>query len=330
MGLEGGLHPDVLLRGHVVRGHEHVLDLRRHLIEVDVALIRNAAHQLVAVPALLAGPLHEVGIHIRHERPGLIPHERHREVGLDAAGAAGDDGDRTGRRHGRHVAVPKRPKRPYSIATLVTRACLIRPPDRSLPLCKGPAGFRESLRFRLRLLVDEAHQLTSQLDRAPRPIRLIQLDQHVGPTHDAETDPANSLGQIIDLRQRVLVRVYHVVEEVRRRSHGRSERFPVDSPVIDERSHVDRPEVADVVRQQRLLAARIGGLVAAEAGHRVVAIRLIDEVDARLSVSPRAVDDSPEYVSRIQLAYRLTGSRAPQVVRLAALHGIHEHVRDRD
>ena len=53
--LEGGLHPDVLLRRHIVRGDEHVLDFLGHLVEVDVALVRDAAHQVFGVPAPLLG-----------------------------------------------------------------------------------------------------------------------------------------------------------------------------------------------------------------------------------------------------------------------------------
>jgi len=65
-----------------------------------------------------------------------------------------------------------------------------------------------------------------------------------------------SAREVVDLGQRVLVRVDDVVEEVSAEMHGRAHRVPIDAAVLHEQADVDRPEVADVVGEERLLAAR--------------------------------------------------------------------------
>ena len=64
---------------------------------------------------------------------------------------------------------------------------------------------------------------------------------------------------------------------------------------------VDRAEVADVVRKQRLLAARIRRFVLPDVRHRVVAIRFVDEEAAGLARSPRAVDHLVPDLARVEL-----------------------------
>ena len=87
----------------------------------------------------------------------------------------------------------------------------------------------------------------------------------------------------------------------------RPERVPVDLPVAHEGADVDRAEVADVVRQERLLAAGIGGLVGAEVRDRIVVIGLVDEEHARLAGLPGAMDDLVPHLARLELADDLAG-----------------------
>src|SRR5437868_6415862 len=53
---------------------------------------------------------------------------------------------------------------------------------------------------------------------------------------------------------------------------------------------VDRSQIADVVREQRLLTAGIGRLVGAQVRDGVVAVGFVDEEDAGLAGAPSAED----------------------------------------
>ena len=75
-----------------------------------------------------------------------------------------------------------------------------------------------------------------------------------------------------------------------------------------------RAEVADVVRKERLLAARIRRLVLPEVRDRVVAVRLVDEEAARLARAPRAVDHLVPHRARVELAGDLAAARIDEVV----------------
>ena len=83
MRLKRRLHADVLLGRNIVRRDEDPLDIPRHFIEVDVALVGDALHQLLGVPTPFLRTAHEVRIHIRHQHACLIPHECDREQRLD-------------------------------------------------------------------------------------------------------------------------------------------------------------------------------------------------------------------------------------------------------
>src|SRR6184192_1948759 len=97
--LEGGLHLDVPLGGHVVRRHEHALPLRGHLVEVDVARRGDPLHERVRVPAFLLREAHESLVDVGHQHAGLVAHERDREQRLDPRRAPRDDRDRPRGRH---------------------------------------------------------------------------------------------------------------------------------------------------------------------------------------------------------------------------------------
>src|SRR2546422_8015928 len=92
----------------------------------------------------------------------------------------------------------------------------------------------------------------------------------------------DALGEVIDIGERVLVRVDDVVEEVGAQMHRRPQTIPIDVAVLDEQADVDRPEVAHIIGKQGLLAARVRRLVAAELRHRVVGV---DRKSTRLNSS---------------------------------------------
>src|SRR5207302_4964948 len=226
--LKRGLHLDVPFGRDVVRRDEHPLPLRRHLVAVDVARLGDPLHQGLGVPSLLLRDRHEIFIHVRHEHAGLVSHERDREQRLDARGAPRDDRDRAGGRHRGEVAIAQPPHRADALTPGPPRAARVRPPDRPLPLREHTALLRQLLRRRLRLLVHELHHLATERHTLVRVVGNPQPHEQIGPTHHAQADAADPLGQLVDLRQRILVGIDHVVEEVRAQVHHRAQPLPVD------------------------------------------------------------------------------------------------------
>src|SRR2546423_1807781 len=82
----------------------------------------------------------------------------------------------------------------------------------------------------------------------------------------------------------------------------RAQPLPVDlaPTVLHEQPEIHRAEVAHVVGEQRLLAARVRGLVVAQVRHRVVVVRPVDEIHTRLTGLPRAVHDLAEHLAGIE------------------------------
>src|SRR6267143_1265664 len=219
-----------------------------------------------------------------------------------------------------------------ALAAGVAGAGRIRSPDRALPLREDAALLRQLLGGNLRLLIDEPHQLATERDAGIGVVGHAKPDEQVGPSHDAQPDAPNPLRKTVDLIERVPVRVDDVVEEMRAEVHRGAQPIPIHVTVLDEQADVDRAEVADVIRKQRLLAAGIGRLVAAEARNRVVLVGAVDVEDAGLTRLPGTVDDLLEYVEGVELPYHLAGARMDQVVRLPGLQREHERVGhgDRD
>ena len=152
-----------------LRGHEHPLPLRRHLVEVDVPVLGDPLHQRSEYQPSRLGDGDEVLVHVRHQHAGLVAHERHGEQRLDArleqpamieivpVGATVVTLQLRSRRIGRM-------RSPVCVA----RAGRVRAPDAPLPLGERAALLGQPLRFDLRLLVHELHHLAAQLDRLRR------------------------------------------------------------------------------------------------------------------------------------------------------------------
>ena len=90
------------------------------------------------------------------------------------------------------------------------------------PLAGQPLGLD------LGLLVDELLDLPAQRDPLLGVVGNAQLDEQVGEAHDAQTDAADALRQLGDLRQRILVGVDHVLEEMGREVDHLPQAVPVD------------------------------------------------------------------------------------------------------
>src|SRR4030095_6813054 len=80
----------------------------------------------------------------------------------------------------------------------------------------------------------------------------------------------------------------------------------------------------------RLFAAGVCALDFSKLGRRIVTIDSIDKYHARLSVTPRRLDDGIQHLSGVQLPDHFTSARIDQVVLLAALDLRHELVGDSD
>ena len=83
------------------------------------------------------------------------------------------------------------------------------------PLGERATLVGETLALLLALDVEELHHLAAELHAFGRVVRDAEAHERVGEAHDAEADAADALGERVDLRQRILVDVDDVVEEVR-------------------------------------------------------------------------------------------------------------------
>ena len=108
------------------------------------------------------------------------------------------------------------------------------------------------------------------------------------------------------------------------------ERIPVHHAVDHVVTDVNRTQVADVIREQRLLAARVRRFVRTELRHRVVTVCFVDEEHARLARAPRADDHLLPDVACTQLTRHLLRALIEQIVVRVGLDGLHELRRDAD
>ncbi len=306
--LEGSLHLDVPLGGDRVRRDEDALPLLGHFGVFDRAGLGDALHQLVRVPALGLGDGDEIFVHVGHHHAGLVAHERNGKKRLESRRAARDDRDGSRRSNRGDVAIAQQLHGTNALAVLVARARLVRAPDALGPLGERSAVAGETLRFLLAFDVDELHHLAAELHTLGRVVRDAEPDARVGEAHDAEPDAADALGERVDRLERVPVDVDDVVEEVRGEMDVRLEGVPIQLSVLHIEADVDRAEVADVVGEERLLAAGIRRFVSAETRHGVISIGFVDEEDAGLAGAPRAEDHAIPDGARVELARRLCRS----------------------
>ena len=165
-----------------------------------------------------------------------------------------------------------------------------------------PRCFGELDRGRLRLLVDEVHDLAGQVHGLVGVVGDAEPEEQVGEAHDAQADLAVAAGHLGDLRQRVVVDVDDVVQE----AHGGLDDAPqaavVEVAVVAHAGQVDGAQVARLVGQQGLLAAGVGALDRAQLGRGVVLVDAVDEDDAGVAVLPGQRDDEVEDLARLEHA----------------------------
>ena len=123
-----------------------------------------------------------------------------------------------------------------------------------------------------------------------------ELEQHASKPHYAQSDFSVVLRALLDLGNRVLVHVNHVVEQMHRRPDGVLEMAPIDlvtslRGLCEMGFEIDAAEIAGFIRKQWLLAAWIRRLDHCIVGRRVRPVRLIDEEQAWFTVAPGCLCD---------------------------------------
>ena len=244
---------------------------------------------------------------------GVVHHvadEREGEQRFDPAGRAGDDRDgaRGGDGSDGRVAQPPTLGLPGAADEVREDAAL------AGQLLRSPLGF----------FVDEAHDLMRQGDAFGRVVRDAQLDQQVGPAHDAQPDLAVALGHLLDLGQGVAVHIDDVVEEVHGRPRDPPQLVPIDLAVLQHEGQVDGTEVATLVRKERLFTAGIGRLDRPDVRRRIVAVEAVEEDDAGLAVLPRQLDDQVEHLAGVVPGHLDPVARVTHRVVASLAHRAHE------
>ena len=111
-------------------------------------------------------------------------------------------------------------------------------------------------------LLNAAHHVASRLQSLFRVIPNPQFNKQVRESHDAKADAAGLLAHLFDFRDWIVIHIDNVVQQVDGDIDGLIQAFPVDHGVavgdVDHAGYVDRGQVARLVRQQGLLAARVG------------------------------------------------------------------------
>ena len=108
------------------------------------------------------------------------------------------------------------------------------------------------------LVVHELHHPLGEGEALVGVVGDAELDQEVGEAHDPEPDAPVAPAHPVDLVQRVVVLLDHVVQEADRGVYRLPQLVPVDLArlLYIEALQVDRTEVARVVRRQVRLASK--------------------------------------------------------------------------
>ena len=326
MFLESGLHPNVPLRGDVVRGAENVLYPLRHvqlaLKMTEAAGLGQLLHQFRGVEALVPGHRLKVGIALH--QPGVVHYVA--DVGegeqrLNTAGGAGDDADGAGGGDGHRGGVAH----PANLAGFVI--------DAALPSREGAALFRQLHRRLVGLFLNPAHYLGAQFQGLFRVVADAQLNQQVGKAHNAHADAPGLLAHFLDFFDGVVVHVDDVVQQVYAGTDRPGQAAPVHlhvvAGVVHHTGHVKRPQVAGLKGEEWLLATRIGGLDIAQLRVGVVPVYPVQKDDARIAGLPGHCRQAVEYLPGVEPAGYLVGAGVDQVIVLALLYLPHKVLGDR-
>ena len=181
-----------------------------------------------------------------------------------------------------------------------------------------------------RLVAHELHDALGQIHGGLGVVSDAELEEQVGPAHDAQADLAVLADHLGDLGQRVDRGVDDVVEKANREMDDAAQLVPVNLGIVAvfalgvALAEVDGAEVAGFVGEQWLLAAGVGGFDLAQGGGGIVPIDAVEEDNARIAGLPRLLDQEVEDLACIELVQHLPGVGGHEVVLLVFLHGAHE------
>ena len=94
-----------------------------------------------------------------------------------------------------------------------------------------------------------------------------------------------SLCNLVDLVDRIVVHIYHVIEKPDRRVDDLFQPIPMDhATAVGHPGKVDRSQVARFIRKQRLFTARVCRFHFAHMRGRVILVYLVDKDNAGITV----------------------------------------------
>src|SRR5660397_271595 len=132
--------------------------------------------------------------------------------------------------------------------------CVAEPTPLLFPLTAGEIGEHPTLLSQLLggdlgFLIHETHDVPGELYGLIRIVGDAEGDQHVRPTHHTQTDLAIALGHPLNLRKRIAVHVYDIVQEANSGTNNPAKLLPIQLPVPDHQLEVDGTEVAALIGQ---------------------------------------------------------------------------------
>src|SRR5213594_500137 len=322
--LERSLHANVPFRRDVVRGGEDPLPLLRDLVQSSRGAVveEDFLYEVLSPETFALRDLfeivEEIGELLALHHP-LVPDEA--EFRLAAAGSIRNHRERACGRDRGDVGVAE------SQALFLVAATLPRGVDAALP---GELRTLVISRF-----LNKFHDLAAPFDSFLGVVRDLEHEQHPREAYDAEANLSSGMGHLFNLLDGVRVHVDDIIEHADRRPDRALEFLPIDIPAacgasFHVASEVDRSEVAGLVRQKRLFAARVRCLHIRDVRRRLPSVVLVDKEETGLSILPGLERNLVEDFTRLELPDRTLIPRIDEVVRGPSPDGLHEFVGDRD
>ncbi len=189
-------------------------------------MLGNGLHQFFGVEAPFPGNLFKDRMHFDEN---VIVEDladiRYCKKGLDPARGIADNRDCSCRGNGCAGRIPHR------FPTIKNAAFKVR---------KSTALLGQHLGRHPRHVGYELHDLIAQFNRFIAVIGNAELNQHISPAHDTETDFAIGLGHRVNLFDRVFVDLDDIVEEAGSEFRDLSKALPIDLAVLgDQFGEVD-------------------------------------------------------------------------------------------
>src|SRR5581483_5367898 len=185
-------------------------------------------------------------------------------------------------------------------------------PYAALECGKGAAPLAKFDRFRPRLAGERSSDSLAHRHRLRAVVGDAKRGEQIREPHHAQSNLSRSAGCGTDLLRRVARRVNQVVEEHHRVMDRLPESIPLEIRRSRESREIDRTQGARLVREQRLLAARIGRLDSAQRGSRVVTLYFVQKKQAGISACMGGFYNAFEEAVRADESGHVSGARIAQ------------------